>query len=923
MVFESNIIIKGARVNNLKNINVEIPLNKFIVITGLSGSGKSSLAFDTLYAEGRRRYIESLSVHIRQFFGKINKPEVDFISGLPPVIAINRKVKIHNPRSTVATSIDIYDYLCTLFARIGKIISPKSGNLVRKYQPSDLIDEILQYPNGTLIVLLAQIIPQTFCSMKEQLTILMHEGFSRVEINNEIYYIEKIIESDLLSNNIYLVIDRLIVNNNSQTISRLFDSVETAFFRGNDSCILRFCVDEKFFLKEFSRKFRADGIEFEDPTSLMFNFSNPASACSTCKGFGSILKISEKLIIPDTSLSLFNNAVACWKEDKMSKWKQDFIKKSAQYKFPIYCPYEKLTQKEKKLLWHGKESLCGIDDFFKNIEKKLYKIQYKIFYNHYREKITCPTCDGKRLKSQALYVKIKGKSIADLMAMSIKNIIFFFENLQLSNYDSQIAKQLLIEINLRLQFLNDVGLGYLTLDRFFSTLSSGEMQRVNLAILLSNSLVGSLYILDEPTVGLHSKDIALLIKVLRKLQTLGSTVLVVEHDEKFIRSADYILDMGTGSGIYGGKIIYQGKIDELNMISKSHTIRYLTKKEIIKVPAQRRKCINFIGIKNVRKNNLKGFDVLFPLNIITVVTGVSGSGKSSLVCDEFYENLKQYYDYNKKNINLYGDLCFINSVEFINQDVIERSTRSNPAIYIKIFDEIRKLFAKQPLAKQLHFTSSHFSFNLKGGRCEECKGYGIMTVKMKFMADVILECEYCHGKRFNQNILEVEYQSKNIHDILNMTVDEAIIFFKKQKNNSSIKKIICGLQSLYKLGLGYIKLGQNFATLSLGENQRVKLAYHLTEEKNQSTLFIFDEPTIGLHFYDIKKMILAFNELINQGHTIVIIEHNMNIIKIADHIIDLGPEGGDNGGYLIGIGTPEEIAKNKNSITGKFLREKF
>jgi len=922
MDLRSFIVIKGARVNNLKNIDVKIPRDKLVVITGLSGSGKSSLAFDTLYAEGRRRYVESLSAYARQFLGKISKPEVTFIKGLPPAIAIEQKVNTYNSRSTVATSTEIYSYLCMLFARIGKTISPITGNVVCKHQTEDIIDEMLHYPNGTRVVLLTQIISTEACSIQEQLRVLMQEGFSRIEIDDKIYRIMEVSEDKILSSNVYLVIDRLVVANNSQTISRFSDSIETAFLKGNDSCVLRFYTEQSIISKEFSRRFEADGVEFEEPSDRMFNYNSPVGACPACEGFGMILGISEKLVVPDTSLSVYEDAIICWKGDKMREWKQDFIQKSSYYRFPIYRPYKELTQEEKGLLWHGKESLYGIDDFFKYVEKNLYKIQYRVMYARYRGKITCPVCKGRRLKHQALYVKIGGKNIADLMSIPIDKVKFFFENLQLNEYDVQIARRLLIEINSRLRFLNDVGLGYLTLDRLSSTLSGGESQRINLTAALGNSLVGSLYILDEPSIGLHSKDTVLLIKVLRQLQALGNTVVVVEHDEEIIRSADYIVDMGPEAGRHGGEIIYEGKIDNLDMTSESHTVRYLTRKEVIEVPLQRRKWSNYIEIKDARGNNLKGFDVRFPLNVMTVVTGVSGSGKSSLVCDVFYQELRQFYESKEKTKNIFGDLYLIEHVEFIDQNSIGRSTRSNPVTYIKVYDEIRKLFAEQPLAKQLRFTPAHFSFNVEGGRCEECKGEGVITVEMQFMANVVLECESCHGKRFNRDVLDIEYCNKNIYDVLNMTIDEAIDFFKEKENNTT-KKITRRLQVLHEVGLGYVKLGQSSTTLSGGENQRVKLAYYLNEEKDQPTLFIFDEPTTGLHFHDIKTLIHAFNALIARGHTILIIEHNMDIIKTADYIIDLGPEGGENGGYLVGTGTPEKIAENKRSITGRFLKGKL
>jgi excinuclease ABC subunit A len=734
-----------------------------------------------------------------------------------------------------------------------------------------------------------------------------------------------------------LLIDRLTASNDPQILSRLSDSVDTAFFEGNGYCILRFYPQSSLegvgggvVSKEFSRKFEAGGIEFEEPSDLMFNFNSPAGACPVCEGFGKTMGIAEELVIPDTSLSVYDNAVACWKGDKMGEWKQEFISQAGKYNFPVHRPYYELTQEQKDLLWHGKGSLHGIDAFFKYVEENLYKIQYRVMYARYRGKTTCPVCKGQRLKPQALYVKIAGKTITDLVSLPVGKLKVFFENLSLDEHDAQVAKRLLIEIRSRLQFLTDVGLGYLTLDRLSSTLSGGESQRINLATSLGSSLVGSLYILDEPSIGLHSKDTDLLIKVLRQLQALGNTVVVVEHDEEIIRAADYIIDIGPDAGQWGGQVIYQGAIEGVagqarnDKPKESHTVNYLTGKEKIEVPKQRRKWNNYIEVTGARENNLKNITVRFPLNVITVVTGVSGSGKSSLVQDVFYKGLKQYYDgaQSQEIKGISGDLNLVNTVEFVDQNPIGRSSRSNPVTYIKAYDEIRKLFADQPLAKQMHFTPAYFSFNVEGGRCEECKGEGVITVEMQFMADVVLECESCHGKRFSADVLDVEYRGKNIYDVLEMTVDEAIAFFKG-KEDSQTKKIIKKLQTLQEVGLGYVKLGQSSATLSGGENQRVKLAFHLSEERAQPTLFIFDEPTTGLHFHDIKTLMRAFDALIARGHTIVIIEHNMDVIKIADHVIDLGPEGGENGGYLIGAGTPEEIAANEDSFTGKFLKEKL
>ncbi|KAA6300810.1 MAG: hypothetical protein EZS26_003030, partial [Candidatus Ordinivivax streblomastigis] len=737
----------------------------------------------------------------------------------------------------------------------------------------------------------------------------------------------------LADNKIYLLIDRLTVSADPQTISRLSDSVETAFFEGNGSCILRFYPsgNEGVISKEFSRKFEIDGIEFEEPSDLMFNFNSPAGACPDCEGVGKAMGIAEELVIPDTSLSVYDDAVTCWKGDKMSEWKICFIHQAATYDFPIHRPYYDLTQEQKDLLWHGNASVNGIDAFFKFIEENLYKIQYRVLYARYRGKTVCPTCHGKRLKPQALLVHIGGKNISELTVMPIKQLLPFFENLPLDEHDTLVAKRLLTEIKSRLQFLSDVGLNYLTLDRLSATLSGGESQRINLATSLGNSLVGSLYILDEPSIGLHSKDTDLLIKVLRQLKDLGNTVVVVEHDEEMIRAADYIIDIGPDAGQLGGQVVYQGPVpsqfasegvgyEDITGDKGSYTMAYLTGKEKIEIPKQRRKWNNYIEVQGAKVNNLKNIDVRFPLNVMTVVTGVSGSGKSTLVHDVFYKALKQYLDNNKlQNIKgLSGDANLIFAVEFIDQNPIGVSSRSNPVTYIKAYDHIRKLYAEQTLAKQQHFTPAYFSFNVEGGRCEECKGEGIITVEMQFMADVILECESCHGKRFRSDILEVEYRKKNIYELLDMTIDEALVFFR-EKESSPEQKIIQKLKTLQEVGLGYVKLGQSSSTLSGGENQRVKLAYHLCEERALPTLFIFDEPTTGLHFHDIKTLMQAFNALIARGHTIVIIEHNLDVIKIADHVIDLGPDGGDAGGYVVATGTPEAIAGNEHSYTGKFL----
>jgi len=950
MALESNIIIKGARVNNLKNIDVEIPRNKFVVITGLSGSGKSSLAFDTLYAEGQRRYVESLSSYARQFLGRMSKPETDYIKGIPPAIAIEQKVNTRNPRSTVGTSTEIYDYIRMLFARVGKTISPISGVEVKKHSVTDVVDEMLKYPEGTRLVLLTEMPIRKDRTVREQLEIFQKEGFSRVEINDTVYRIDEILDEKnnhfalkkRFSDNIYLLIDRLTASSDPMTVSRLSDSVETAFFEGNGYAILKFYTEESVVSKEFSRKFEVDGMEFEEPTDLMFNFNSPAGACPKCEGFGKVIGIDENLVIPNQSLSVYENAVVCWRGDRMSEWKFNFISHAGEHNFPIHRPYYQLSEEEKNLLWNGSGKLKGINNFFQFVEENIYKVQYRVLQARYRGKTICPVCHGTRLKPQAQYVKVGGQTITTLVDMPVNKLRDFFFNLKLDEHDALVGKRLLTEINTRLQLLNDVGLSYLTLNRLSSTLSGGESQRINLVTSLGSSLVGSLYILDEPSIGLHSRDTGLLIVVLRQLQMLGNTVVVVEHDEEIIRAADYIIDIGPDAGQLGGKIVYQGYLKGLapsnspeggecpprlmERGSDSYTIRYLTGEEQIPVPTKRRKWNNYIEVKGARENNLKSINVKFPLNVMTVVTGVSGSGKSSLVRDVFYQGMRQRIegapDISVQANGFSGDLHLIKAVEFVDQNPIGRSTRSNPVTYVKAYDEIRKLFAEQPLARRMKFTAAYFSFNVEGGRCEECKGEGFITVEMQFMADVVLECETCHGKRFRQDVLDVEYRGKNIYDILEMTIDEALVFFG-EKDETQEKKIVKKLKCLQQVGLGYVKLGQSSFTLSGGENQRVKLAFHLEEEKAQPTLFIFDEPTTGLHFHDIKTLMKAFDALIERGHTIVIIEHNMDVIKCADYVIDLGPEGGEKGGHLVCAGTPEKVAGNAGSYTGQFLKEKL
>lgn len=922
-----SIFIKGARVNNLKNIDVEIPRDKLVVITGLSGSGKSSLAFDTLYAEGQRRYVESLSAYARQFLGRMSKPECDYIKGIPPAIAIEQKVNTRNPRSTVGTSTEIYEYLRLLFARIGKTYSPVSGELVKKHQVSDIVNWVFSYPEGTRFAIFTPVVVPEGRTPKEQLEILQKEGYTRLFLDNKVYRIAEVLEDKhLLAQPAELLIDRLTVSSEKNLKSRLADSAETAFFEGHGVCRVRIYLPEETLLKEFSKTFEADGIKFEEPSDLMFSFNNPLGACPVCEGFGKVLGIDEHLVVPNQSLSVYEGAVVCWKGEVMGEWLKDFIRNSAKYNFPIHRPYYELTETEKGLLWHGAPGLHGIDDFFKFVEENLYKIQYRVLQARYRGKTTCPACKGARLKPEALYVKVGGKNIAEIVRMSVAEVKTFFEQLQLDEKDSAIATRLLTEIRNRIQFLLDVGLGYLTLDRLSSSLSGGESQRINLATSLGSSLVGSLYILDEPSIGLHSRDTDLLVHVLRQLQALGNTVVVVEHDEEIIRAADYIIDIGLGAGRLGGTVVYQGDLSHLNPESNSYTVRYLTGKDRIEVPAYRRPWNNYIEIKGARKNNLKGIDVKFPLNVMTVVTGVSGSGKSSLVRDIFYESMRRYVDNSAQQVvdsaGLFGDMNLIQCVEYVDQNTIGKSSRSNPVTYVGAYDEIRKLFGSLPLSKQMGYSAAYFSFNKEGGRCEECKGEGKITVEMQFMADITLVCDACHGKRFKLDVLEVEYQGKNISDVLDMTVNQAIEFFS-QRQESQEKKIIKKLKPLQDVGLGYIKLGQTSSTLSGGENQRVKLAYYLGQEKQVPTLFIFDEPTTGLHFHDIKTLLEAFQALIRKGHTVVIIEHNMDVIKCADYIVDLGPEGGDAGGFLVCAGTPEEVAQCPGSYTGKYLREKL
>jgi len=925
---KNSILIKGARIHNLKNITLAIPRNKFIVFTGLSGSGKSSLAFDTLYAEGQRRYVESLSSYARQFLGRMGKPEVDQIIGISPAIALEQKVNSRNPRSTVGTSTEIYEYIKLLFARIGKTYSPVSGKLVKRDSVNDVVNWLLAQTEETKATVYCPLLLKHNRTLPSQLKILLQQGFTRVMVNNEIRKIEDILENSLEpSEKYFLIIDRVTIRHNDEDLpSQLADSIQTAFYEGDGECICSVELGGKSWHETFSSKYEADGISFEEPSVNLFSFNNPYGACKKCEGYGSIIGIDEDLVIPNKSLSVYEDAVACWKGEKMSEWKDELVKNAYKFGFPVHKPWYDLTEEQQQLVWEGNKYFHGINSFFEYVQEQTYKIQYRVMLSRYRGKTVCPDCKGSRLRKDANYVKINGYNVTDIVLMPVSRSLEVFKNLNLNETDLAVAQRLLLEITNRLQFLNDVGLGYLTLNRLSSTLSGGESQRINLATSLGSSLVGSMYILDEPSIGLHPRDTHLLIKVLRQLKQLGNSVIVVEHDEEIMRAADYMVDIGPMAGENGGQIVFEGTFDQLKSAGNSLTAKYLTGEMKIEVPKVRRRWTDSIELAGVRENNLKGFTIQFPLNVLVAVTGVSGSGKTSLVRRILYPALKKIYggygDKTGRFDKISGDYNRISDVEMVDQNPIGRSTRSNPATYVKAYDDIRSLYADQPLAKTRGYKPGFFSFNVEGGRCEECEGEGYVEIGMQFMADIHLLCESCKGRRFKEEVMDIRYHEKNIADILEMTVDQAIAFFSENSKGSSTEsRIITKLQPLADTGLGYLRLGQSSDTLSGGEAQRIKLSSFLIKgSAEKPTLFIFDEPTTGLHFHDIRKLLDSFNALIAKGHSIIVIEHNPDVIKSADWVIDLGPEGGDNGGNLVFEGTPEDLVQCKASYTAKFLK---
>jgi excinuclease ABC subunit A len=929
----TTIYIKGARVHNLKNVDVAIPRNKLVVITGLSGSGKSSLAFDTLYAEGQRRYVESLSSYARQFLGRINKPDVDFIQGISPAVAIEQKVNSTNPRSTVGTSTEIYDYMKLLFARIGQTFSPVSGELVTRFTSSDVVDFINTQDQGDRISLYAPLNNERFENTPEKLSLLRQLGFSRLRIDNELKRIEDWEQlSDSLSNkSLELLIDRFVVNQEDEdNNSRISDSVQTTFYEGNNECIVEVVkADGTIITKRMNNRFEVDGIVFEEPSVHLFSFNNPFGACKTCEGFGTVIGIDEGLVVPDKSLSVYEGCVAPWKGEKMGEWRDAFVKHAMKVDFPVHRAYYDLDEVQLDQLWNGTPYAEGINPFFKMVEEQTFKIQYRVMLSRYRGKTTCPNCKGTRLRMDAGYVQVGGKNIIELVLMPIDKIRVFFDNIQLNEYQKKVANRVLIEIQSRLSFLCDVGLGYLTLNRLSSSLSGGESQRINLATSIGSALEGSLYVLDEPSIGLHSRDTERLITILKRLRDLGNTVIVVEHDEDIMKAADLIIDMGPEAGSQGGEVVFQGVHADLISAGNSLTADYLTGRKEISLPSKPRKWNQSIQIKGARHNNLKSIDVTFPLGVMTVISGVSGSGKSSLVNRILYPSLKKMFEGHSEQTGqfdrLEGDYRTVGAVEYIDQNPIGKSSRSNPVTYVKAYDEIRAVFSLQALAKTRGYKPSAFSFNVVGGRCEECEGEGFVTISMQFMADIKLQCDVCNGKRFKDEVLEIEYRGKNIYNILEMTVDDAIVYFNNGGNASATDlRIISKLQPLADVGLGYVHLGQASSTLSGGEAQRIKLASFLTKGSYAlHTLFIFDEPTTGLHFHDIRKLLDAFNALIAQGHTLVIIEHNLDVVKCADYVIDLGPDGGENGGEIVFQGLPADLAKREDLWTGRYLKEKF
>ena len=920
--------IRHARVNNLKNISLRIPKNQLVVITGLSGSGKSSLAFDTLYAEGQRRYVESLSAYARQFMGRLNKPDVDSITGLSPAIAIEQKVTSHNPRSTVGTSTEIYEFLKLLYARIGKTYSPISGQQVKKHQVGDVVEYLFGLPVGSTAYLLAPIHLPEGRSLEDHLSILLQQGFYRVMTDDEIVRIEDFLQQPPKdTTQVRLLIDRIRINEQVRDeMSRLADSVQTAFYEGNESCLVLSETDGKKSTAVFSSRFEADGMVFESPTVNMFAFNNPFGACPTCQGFGSVIGIDPDLVVPNKGLSVYDGAIACWRGEKMSEWKDALIRAAHHFDFPVHKPYFELSDEQKEVLWTGNEYFEGLNTFFQMVESNSYKIQYRVMLSRYRGKTVCPECHGSRLKKEAQYVKVGGKSITDLVLMPLDRLKRFFDELELDDTDRQIASRLLVEINNRLEFILDVGLGYLTLNRLSNTLSGGESQRINLATSLGSSLVGSTYILDEPSIGLHPRDTDRLIEVLRRLRDIGNTVVVVEHDENIIKAADHIIDIGPLAGERGGELVCQGDYHDIVACQESLTGQYLGGTRKIPTPTHRRSWNNSILIRGASQHNLKNIDVRFPLNVLAVVTGVSGSGKSTLVRDILYPALRRHLgeagDRCGSFNSLEGSLSQIQVVEFVDQNPIGKSSRSNPATYLKAYDEIRQLYAEQKLAKLRGIKPAFFSFNMPGGRCDNCEGEGVTKIEMQFMADLYLPCEVCHGTRFKEEVLEIKYDGKHIADILEMTVEQAIEFFNtsSDRNSPTVQRIVNRLRPLQEVGLGYLKLGQPSNTLSGGEAQRVKLAYFLIKGSvEKPTLFIFDEPTTGLHFHDVNKLLGSFDALINNGHTVLVIEHNLDVIKSADWVIDLGPEGGQEGGYVVFEGTPEDLIKCENSYTGKAI----